>query len=65
MNNPQPNKDYYFDENGLLVFTENYLLQRSYCCGNGCRHCPYEYINVPEEKRLALLKLQKIHDEQK
>ncbi len=28
-------------ENGLLVFTEAYHLKRGYCCGSGCRHCPY------------------------
>jgi len=33
--------DYYFDD-GLLVLTRRYLLDRGYCCGNGCRHCPYE-----------------------
>ena len=35
------NEDYYIDANGLLVFTSAYLLARGYCCGNGCRHCPY------------------------
>jgi hypothetical protein len=35
------NIDYYFDEQGLMVFTRHYLLERGYCCGNGCRHCPY------------------------
>ena len=35
------NEDYYVDGNGLLVFTERYLLERGFCCGNGCRHCPY------------------------
>ena len=33
--------DYYFDRNNLMVFTATYLLRRGYCCGNGCRHCPY------------------------
>ena len=32
--------DYYF-ENGLMVLTEHFLRERGYCCGNGCRHCPY------------------------
>jgi len=32
--------DFYM-ENGLFVLTEKYLLDRGYCCGNGCRHCPY------------------------
>ncbi len=34
-------KDYYFDENGLMVFTEAYHLKRGFCCGSGCKHCPY------------------------
>jgi len=32
--------DFYF-ENGRMVFTAEYLMRRGYCCGNGCRHCPY------------------------
>jgi hypothetical protein len=23
------------------VFTAQHHLKRGYCCGNGCRHCPY------------------------
>lgn len=34
-------EDYYV-ENGYRVFTEQYHIKRGYCCGNGCRHCPYE-----------------------
>ena len=34
------NVDYYF-ENGLMVLTAEFLLKRGYCCGSGCRHCPY------------------------
>ena len=33
--------DYYFTPEGYLVFTEQYHLKRGYCCGSGCRHCPY------------------------
>jgi iron complex transport system substrate-binding protein len=32
--------DYYI-ENGAWVFTASYLKRRGYCCGSGCRHCPY------------------------
>jgi hypothetical protein len=32
--------DYYF-ESGLMILTERFLLERGYCCGNGCRNCPY------------------------
>jgi len=49
-------KDYYILPDGLLVFTGSYLLDRGYCCGNGCLHCPYNYINVPDPKRALLLK---------
>ena len=32
--------DFYF-EDGLMVFTAAHHLRRGYCCGSGCRHCPY------------------------
>ncbi|PWT73556.1 MAG: hypothetical protein C5B59_13190 [Bacteroidetes bacterium] len=47
--------DFYYHENGLMVLTEKYHLDRGYCCGNGCRHCPYEYQNVPEPRKKELL----------
>lgn len=27
---------------GYSVFTATYLDERGYCCGQGCRHCPWE-----------------------
>jgi hypothetical protein len=39
---PTPKPPHYYFENGLLVYTAAYHLQRGYCCGSGCRHCPYE-----------------------
>lgn len=33
--------DYYY-ESGMRVMTESYHKRRGSCCGNGCRHCPYE-----------------------
>ncbi len=33
---------HFYEENGRVVFTEQYHIDRGYCCGNGCRHCPYE-----------------------
>jgi hypothetical protein len=47
--------DYYFNSDGLVVFTKEYLLERGYCCGNGCANCPYDYKMVPEPKRSLLL----------
>ena len=39
--------DFYY-ENGLMVFTAEYLRKRGYCCRSRCRHCPYGY--KPEEE---------------
>ena len=49
-------EDYYLNEQGLLTFTAKFLKDRGYCCGNGCKHCPYEYEAVPEPVRSQLLK---------
>jgi len=37
---PVEKGDFYW-EGGYMVFTAQYHLKRGYCCGNGCRHCPY------------------------
>jgi len=47
---------YYINENGLMVLTEQYHKEKGYCCGMGCLHCPYQYENVPEPRRSILLK---------
>jgi iron complex transport system substrate-binding protein len=36
---------------GYEVFTADFLLSRSYCCGNNCRHCPY-----PDDVRAAAMR---------
>jgi len=36
----------YYVENGLFVLTEWFHLKRGECCGNSCRHCPFDHINV-------------------
>ena len=36
----------YYLENGKVVFTPKYHLERGYCCGSGCRHCPYIPIGI-------------------
>lgn len=38
--------EHYYLEDGLMVLTERYHLARGTCCGNGCRHCPYDHVNV-------------------
>jgi hypothetical protein len=36
-------QEFYTDpDTGLMVMTSLYLLRRGYCCGNICRHCPYD-----------------------
>ncbi|WP_170866156.1 DUF5522 domain-containing protein [Pontibacter flavimaris] len=36
-------EDFYFNRQGLMVLTANYLLKRGYCCKNACKHCPYGF----------------------
>ncbi|HEV2276564.1 MAG TPA: DUF5522 domain-containing protein [Acidobacteriaceae bacterium] len=33
-------EDFYRD-GPYVVFTEAYHRKRGYCCGSGCRHCPW------------------------
>jgi hypothetical protein len=48
-------EDFYYNEQGYMVLTAHYLLRRGFCCGNGCKHCPYYYEAVPEPRRSELL----------
>ncbi|MCS7073974.1 MAG: DUF5522 domain-containing protein [Bacteroidia bacterium] len=48
-----PGEDYYISEQGFFVFTEAYHLKRGYCCGNGCKHCPYGNANKKPTKKMA------------
>jgi hypothetical protein len=41
-------RDYYRDALGRLVYTEFFLRTRGYCCGLGCRHCPWGF--TPEDR---------------
>ncbi|HEY0078276.1 MAG TPA: DUF5522 domain-containing protein [Pyrinomonadaceae bacterium] len=38
---PIEGEDFY-REGAMIVFTALYHLRRGYCCGSGCRHCPYD-----------------------
>ncbi|KAF9184542.1 hypothetical protein BGZ51_003304 [Haplosporangium sp. Z 767] len=47
-------KKYIDPKTGYSVMTELLHRRRGYCCGNACRHCPYDKENVgvsPEVKR--------------
>jgi hypothetical protein len=55
MNNLTEGEDFYYNEQGYIVLTEKYHLQKGVCCGNGCRHCPYNFENVAEPRRSELI----------
>jgi hypothetical protein len=41
---PQLNpEDFYYSEEGFIVFTKQYHLKRGHCCQSGCKHCPYGF----------------------
>ncbi|GAB5586084.1 hypothetical protein Unana1_00984 [Umbelopsis nana] len=47
-------KTYIDPATGYTVMTELSHLSRGFCCGNACRHCPYNKINVgkPAKERV-------------
>lgn len=47
---------FYINETGYIVLTEQYHLEKGFCCGMGCLHCPYRHENVPEPRRTELRK---------
>ena len=59
------NVDYYFNKDGYVVLTEKYHLEKGYCCGNGCLHCPFNYQAVEEPRRSALINQRKENQENK
>ena len=32
---------HYYLEDGKVIMTEKYHVERGSCCGSGCRHCAY------------------------
>lgn len=46
--------DFYINTDGYIVLTEKYHLEKGFCCGMGCLHCPYKYKNVEEPHRSFL-----------
>ena len=39
---PRPKTGDFYFEGPLMVFTAEYHRRRGYCCGNECRHCPFD-----------------------
>ena len=54
MSNFTEGRDFYYNNEGLVVLTSTYHLKRGKCCGTGCLHCPYDYENVTEIERTRL-----------
>lgn len=50
---------FYYNQLGYMVLTAAYHLENGECCGNGCLHCPYEYLRVPEPRRTELIEARK------
>jgi len=52
-------EEWYVDPyTGYNVMTEVHHQRRGYCCGNGCRHCPYAHWNVKrnQDRRNQIVK---------
>ena len=45
-------KKLYYLEQGKVVFTPEYHMERGYCCGSKCRHCPYDPKHIKGNKKL-------------
>ncbi|KAL7540376.1 hypothetical protein ACHAXR_010054 [Thalassiosira sp. AJA248-18] len=46
----QAKADFYKDpKTGYTVYTEYAHRKRGKCCGSGCRHCPYNHVNVKDK----------------
>jgi Family of unknown function (DUF5522) len=44
---------HYYLEGERVIFTALFHSQRGQCCGNGCRHCPYNPKHKKGNKILA------------
>ena len=40
-NDPKEGVDFYLSKDGYRIMTKSFLVNRGYCCGNGCLNCPY------------------------
>ncbi len=48
----QEGPDFYW-EGSAMVFTSAFHQRRGYCCGSGCRHCPYDPQWIKDTMTLA------------
>jgi len=41
--NSSDEEQFYYSNDGYIIFTEKYHLRRGYCCKNKCKHCPFGF----------------------
>jgi len=58
--NREEHEEYYIDAKGRWVFTALYHEKRGYCCGEACKHCPYDYESVPEPIKTRALQFREV-----
>ena len=58
--NKEEHEDYYIDAKGRWIFTAIYHEKRGYCCGEACKHCPFDYESVPEPIKTRALQLREV-----
>ncbi len=56
--------DFYYNDEGLMVLTKEYLIKRGFCCQSGCLNCPYNFSetvdpNIPLEFQTRFEEYQK------
>lgn len=56
--------DFYYNDEGLMVLTKEYLIKRGFCCQSGCLNCPYNFSetvdpNIPIEFQTRFEEYQK------
>ena len=50
---------HYYMEGERVVFTALFHIQRGQCCGNGCKHCPYDPKHIKNNTNLQIKYLEK------
>jgi 2-iminoacetate synthase ThiH len=57
-NKLEENVHYYIEED-RVIFMALFHIQRGSCCGNGCRHCPYDSKHTKGKTKLQEKYLEK------
>jgi biotin synthase-like enzyme len=59
------NELYCYNEGNRVVFTALFHIQRGFCCGNGCKHCPYEPKSIKYNTKMDIKILEQIKQQVK